>query len=261
MIELRTLDKRFGNVLAVDGVSLRVEPGELLVLLGTSGCGKTTTLKMVNRLIEPDAGEVRIAGRDAAALPAHELRRRCGYVFQRIGLFPHLSVAENVAVTPSLLGWDAARIRARVDALLELVELDPQRFRARAPHELSGGQAQRVAVARALAAEPSVMLLDEPFAALDPLTRDRLQRSFARIRRQLGLTAIFVTHDMLEALLLGDRIAVMRAGRLVQLGTGSELLRAPADDEVARLMSAPLRQARKVEALLAGASAAAEDET
>ena len=139
-----------------------------------------------------------------------------------------------------------------MDALLELVELDPARFRARSPHELSGGQAQRVAVARALAAAPRVMLLDEPFAALDPLTRDRLQRSFVRIRRQLGLTAIFVTHDMLEALLLGDRVAVMRAGRLVQLGTPGQLLRAPADDEVERLMSAPLRQARRVEALLDG---------
>jgi osmoprotectant transport system ATP-binding protein len=246
----------------VDHVSLRVEPGELLVLLGASGSGKTTTLKMINRLIEPDSGRIFIDAQDAASLPAHELRRRIGYVVQRIGLFPHLSVAENVAVTPSLLGWDAARVRARVDALLELVELEPARFRERRPHELSGGQAQRVAVARALAAEPRVMLLDEPFAALDPLTRDRLQRSFVRIRRRLGLTAIFVTHDMLEALLLGDRIAVMRAGRLVQLGTPGELLRAPADEEVARLMSAPLRQARRVEALLDGTvdASAQEDE-
>ncbi len=258
MIELHQVGKRFGGVTAVDGVSLRVEPGELLVLLGTSGSGKTTTLKMINRLIEPDSGRVLIGGQDAASLPAHELRRRIGYVFQRVGLFPHLSVADNVAVTPSLLGWDAARVRARVDALLELVELEPAQFRERRPDELSGGQAQRVAVARALAAEPRVMLLDEPFAALDPLTRDRLQGSFVRIRRRLGLTAIFVTHDMLEALLLGDRIAVMRAGRLVQLGTGSELLRAPADEEVARLMGAPLRQARRVEALLRGSPQAGE---
>jgi osmoprotectant transport system ATP-binding protein len=211
---------------------------------------------MVNRLIEPTSGRILVEGRDVAEGPPHELRRRIGYVFQRIGLFPHLSVAENVAVTPSLLGWDAARIQARVDALLELVELDPAVVRGRRPDELSGGQAQRVGVARALAAEPEVMLLDEPFGALDPLTRDRLQQSFLRIRRRLGLTAIFVTHDMVEALLLGDRIAVMSGGRLVQVGTGQELARSPADEYVAQLMSTPRRQASAALAILGDAGSA-----
>jgi osmoprotectant transport system ATP-binding protein len=205
---------------------------------------------MVNRLIEPSAGRVVIDGQDIGALDAHELRRRIGYVFQRIGLFPHMTVAENVAVIPTLLGWDRPRIRQRVDELLELVELTPALVRERRPSELSGGQQQRVGVARALAASPRVMLLDEPFGALDPLTRDRLQQSFLRIRRQLGLTAIFVTHDMVEALLVGDRIAVLNEGRLVQIGTPRELLRFPANDYVRQLMETPTRQARVVDALL-----------
>jgi osmoprotectant transport system ATP-binding protein len=250
MIDLEEVTKRYGGAVAVDSVSLRVEPGELLVLLGGSGSGKTTTLKMINRLIEPSAGRIKVAGEDVGLAPPHELRRRIGYVFQRLGLFPHMSVAENVGVTPSLLGWDPARIQARVDALLELVELDPAAVRERRPDELSGGQAQRVAVARALAAEPPVLLLDEPFGALDPITRERVQASFVRIRKKLGLTSIFVTHDMAEALLLGDRIAVMRGGRLLQIGTGRELARTPADPYVAELVGAPLRQARALEALL-----------
>ena len=230
MIEIRRLTRRFGPVVAVDALDLDVADGELLVLLGGSGSGKTTTLKMVNRLIEPSSGSIRIAGQEATGIEPHELRRRIGYVFQKVGLFPHMSVAENVGITPKLLGWDAARIAARVDQLLELVELPPGEMRGRRPAELSGGQQQRVGVARALAAEPRLMLLDEPFGALDPLTRDRLQQSFLRLRRRLGLTAIFVTHDMVEALLLGDRIAVMNEGRLVQVGRPQELLRAPADD-------------------------------
>src|SRR6185369_4896097 len=201
-------------------VSLSVAPGEVVVLLGGSGSGKTTTLKMANRLIEPTSGRIRIAGEDVTSIPPHTLRRRIGYVFQRLGLFPHLSVAENVGVTPALLGWDEARISARVDAVLELCELDPDEVRDRRPDELSGGQAQRVAVARALAAEPKVLLFDEPFGALDPITRDRLQRSFLRIKKSLGFAAIFVTHDVVEALLLGDRIGVMQDGRLLQVGTG-----------------------------------------
>jgi osmoprotectant transport system ATP-binding protein len=257
MIELDKITKRYGDASAVDAVSLRVEEGELLVLLGGSGSGKTTTLKMVNRLIEPTSGSIRLAGEDVARFPPHELRRRIGYVFQRLGLFPHLTVAENVAVTPSLLGWDAPRIRARVDALLELVELDPRAVRDRRPSELSGGQQQRVGVARALAAEPKVMLLDEPFGALDPLTRDRLQQSFVQIRRRLGLTGIFVTHDMVEALLLGDRIAVLQGGRLVQVGTPRELMTAPESDYVAQLMGTPKRQAVAIEALLPGGERAA----
>jgi osmoprotectant transport system ATP-binding protein len=250
MIELHELTKHFGDETAVDGLSLQVERGELLVLLGGSGCGKTTTLKMVNRLIEPTRGRVVIDGRDTSDVPGPELRRRIGYCFQQIGLFPHMSVAENVAVTPSLLGWDPARVRARVDELLALVELEPSQYRERAPDALSGGQQQRVGLARALAAEPELMLLDEPFGALDPLTRDRLQQEFQRIRRTLSLTAIFVTHDMVEALLLGDRIAVLDAGRLAQVGTPQELLTNPANDYVAGLMETPRRQAAVVDRFL-----------
>jgi osmoprotectant transport system ATP-binding protein len=252
VIEIRHLTKRFGALAAVDDVSLTVEDGELMVLLGSSGSGKTTTLKMVNRLIEATAGRVVVQGEDVGSLEPHELRRRVGYVFQRIGLFPHMTVAENIGVTPSLLGWDEERIGRRVDELLELVELDPGEMRHRSPDALSGGQQQRVGVARALAAEPGLMLLDEPFGALDPLTRDRLQQSFIRIRRQLNLTAIFVTHDMVEALLLGDRIAVMDQGRLIQVGTPGELLREPATDYVEQLMGTPRRQAEIVDELLEG---------
>jgi osmoprotectant transport system ATP-binding protein len=256
MIEIHELTKRFDTTTAVDGLSFDVARGELLVLLGGSGCGKTTTLKMVNRLVEPSAGHVRVGGADTHAVPGHELRRRIGYCFQQIGLFPHMSVAQNVAITPTLLGWDAPRIRRRVDALLELVELDPVLYRERSPSELSGGQQHRVGLARALAAEAEVLLLDEPFGALDPLTRDRLQQRFQSIRRELGLTAIFVTHDMVEAVLLGDRIAVMNEGRLVQIGTPHELLLRPADDYVAELMETPRRQAAVVDSLLAEGEAA-----
>jgi osmoprotectant transport system ATP-binding protein len=194
---------------------------------------------------------IRLDGADVTQIEAHALRRRIGYVFQQIGLFPHMTVAENVAITPLLLGWEEGRRRARVDALLEMVELEPQLMRGRLPDELSGGQRQRVAVARALAAEPALMLLDEPFGALDPLTRDRLQQSFIRIREQYELTAIFVTHDMVEALILGDRIAVMNQGHLVQVGTPHELMTRPADDYVRQLMDTPRRQAGIVDALMA----------
>ena len=230
VIEARNLTKQYGRVTAVDGLSLTVAEGELVVLLGGSGSGKTTTLKMLNRLIEPTSGRVVIDGQDALSVEPHELRRRVGYVFQRVGLFPHMNVGENVAITLTLMGWDRGRAAARVEELLELVELDPAAMRERRPAELSGGEQQRVGVARALAASPRLMLLDEPFGALDPLTRDRLQQSFLRIRRTLRLTAIFVTHDMVEALLVGDRIGVMHHGRLVQIGTPSQLLQAPADD-------------------------------
>jgi len=252
MIQLEQLTKRYRETTAVSELSLTVEAGELLVLLGGSGCGKTTTLKMINRLITPTSGTVRLAGTDVSTLEPHALRRRIGYVFQKVGLFPHMTVAENVAITPSLIGWESNRIRRRVDKLLELVELEPSAVRDRQPTELSGGQQQRVGVARALAAEPVVMLLDEPFGALDPLTRQRLQESFLRIHRNIGLTAVFVTHDMAEALTVGDRIAVMHEGRLVQIGSPAELMNRPANDYVGQLLTTPRRQAEVVDSLLAG---------
>jgi len=254
VIVLQRVTKRYGETLAVDAVSLEVARGECVFLVGPSGCGKTTTLKVVNRLADPDAGTVRVGGSDVRASAPHELRRRIGYAFQQVGLFPHLTVAENVGVTPSLLGWERARIAARVDALLALVELEPAAFRGRRPAQLSGGQAQRVGLARALAAEPELLLLDEPFGALDPLTRDRLQQWFARIRRELALTVMFVSHDMTEALLLADRIAVMDAGRVVQVGAPAELLASPKDARVAELVATPRRQSEQVERLLEGSA-------
>jgi osmoprotectant transport system ATP-binding protein len=245
MIDVAGLGRRYGDVVAVDAVSFRVATGELVALVGGSGSGKTTTLKMINRLVEPDTGRVTIDGQDTASLEPHVLRRSIGYAFQGVGLFPHLTVAENVAVPLRLAGWSRERIHARVDELLALLELDGSLV-ARFPAELSGGQQQRVGVARALAASPRVILLDEPFGALDPLTRDRLQGSFDALRRRLGLTAVFVTHDVAEALVLADRIGVMRAGRLIQLGTPAELARQPADEDVARLLDTPRRHARLV---------------
>jgi osmoprotectant transport system ATP-binding protein len=206
---------------------------------------------MINRIVEPSAGRVRVLGEDTRAIEPHVLRRRIGYVFQKVGLFPHMTVAENVAVPLELLGWARERRRARVEELLELVGLE-RAFARRWPAELSGGEQQRVGVARALAASPRLMLLDEPFGALDPITRDRLQQAFLELRRRLKLTAVLVTHDMAEALLLADRIGVMREGRLVQLAAPAELLRAPADAAVAQLVETPRRQARLVDALLAG---------
>jgi osmoprotectant transport system ATP-binding protein len=249
MIEVLGLTRRYGERLAVDGVSFRVEAGELLALVGASGSGKTTTLKMINRLVSPTAGQVLVEGKDAAAVETHQLRRRIGYVFQGVGLFPHMTVGENVAVPLRLAGWERERARARVTELLALVELDPE-LAPRRPSVLSGGQQQRVGFARALAVSPRLMLLDEPFGALDPLTRDRLQQSFIELRTRLDLTAVLVTHDMAEALLLADRVGVMNAGRLVQIGTPAELLRAPADDHVALLLATPRRQARRLDELL-----------
>ena len=249
MIEVEGLTRRYGASTAVDGVSFLVKAGELLALVGASGSGKTTTLKMVNRLVEPTAGRVVVDGTDASRVPAHLLRRGIGYVFQGVGLLPHLTVAENVALPLRLARRDPRAIADRVAALLAMVELDPA-FGPRLPAALSGGERQRVGVARALAASPRVVLLDEPFGALDPSTRDRLQATFSELRRRLGLTGILVTHDMAEALLLADRIGVLRAGRLVQLGTPRELLRTPADEHVEALLGTPLRQARLVDALL-----------
>ncbi len=250
VIRLEDLTKRYGATLAVDSMSLDVARGEFLVLLGSSGCGKTTTLKMINRLIKPTSGRVWIDGRDASTVEPHLLRRQIGYCFQEIGLFPHMSVAENISITPRLLGWPKDRVGARVGELLELVELEATSFAKRMPDELSGGQQQRVGIARALAAGPDVLLMDEPFGSLDPLTRDRLQRRFRSIQRELQISVVFVTHDMVEALVLGDRIAVMDGGCLVQVGTPRQLLLDPAGPIVAGLMETPRRQAEQVEALL-----------
>ncbi len=249
MIELDRLVREYDGRRVVDGVSLTVAAGELVVLVGDSGSGKTTTLKMVNRLEEPTSGTVRIDGEDTRAISGPILRRRIGYVFQQVGLFPHLTIAQNVAVPLELQGWDRARIEERVADVLGWMELEPS-IAGRLPAALSGGQRQRVGVARALAAEPKLMLLDEPFGALDPLTRDRIQDTFLKIKRSLGLTAMFVTHDMGEALLLADRIAVLRAGKLVQVGTPRELVQAPADADVERLLDTPRRHARHFEGLL-----------
>ncbi len=251
MIEVSGLTRRYGTRVAVADVSFSVAAGQVLALVGDSGSGKTTTLKMINRLVEPDAGRVVVAGQDARALEPHALRRSIGYVFQGVGLFPHMTVAENLAVPLRLLGWSRERVAQRTAEILELVELEPS-YAARWPAQLSGGEQQRVGVGRALTASPRVLLLDEPFGALDPLTRDRLQRSFDGLRRRLGLTAVFVTHDMAEALVLADQIGVMRAGRLVQLGSPAELYRSPADEGVARLLDTPRRQAQVVADRLEG---------
>jgi len=254
MIEVQELTKHYGSRTAVNRLSFHVAKGELLVLVGNSGSGKTTTLKLINRLIEPTHGCVLIEDEDASRFEPHELRRRIGYVSQNVGLFPHLTIAENIEVTPSLLGWSTARRTERTAELLDLVEL-PSSITRRYPSELSGGQAQRVGVARALAAKPRFMLLDEPFGALDPLTRDRLQQSFVDIKRQLELTAIFVTHDMTEALMLGDRIAVLYEGCMLQMGTPHDLLDSPKNDYIERLLDTPRRHAREFERLMArGAS-------
>jgi osmoprotectant transport system ATP-binding protein len=257
MIVLENVSKSYeaNGRFSVENVSLTVPKGKLLALVGGSGSGKTTTLKMINRLIEPTAGRILVAGLDVCAVDPVELRRSIGYVFQGIGLFPHLSVAENVAIVPKLLRWPADRIRTRVDELLEMVHLPPGEYRDRLPAQLSGGQQQRVGFARALASGPEVMLLDEPFGALDLVTRDELRGEFLALRRRLGLTAVLVTHDMMEALLSADLIAVMNAGRLVQVGTPHELLTRPADEFVAALMAGPRQQTRQLEAL------AAEDAT
>lgn len=252
MIEVRQLTKRFGMATAVDGVTFNLVSGELLALVGGSGSGKTTTLKMLNRLIEPSSGHVYIDGQDIQDQPAYMLRRSIGYVFQRIGLFAHMTVEENIGVTPRLLGWAPDIIRERVRELLELVGLEGS-IECRFPSALSGGQQQRVAVARALAARPRLVLFDEPFGALDPITRDKLQQSFRRIRTGLGMTAVFVTHDMAEALALADRVAVLAGGRLVQLATPGELLAHPADEYVQQLMDTPRRQARIFDDLARGA--------
>src|SRR5262245_39784502 len=249
-ISVETVSKRFGpGRAALDGVSLAVERGEFLAVVGASGSGKSTLLRLINRLDNPSDGTVRIGGVDAATLDPVQLRRRIGYVFQEVGLFPHMTVAENIAITPKLLGWTRERRDARVDELLAPVRLLAA-YRARLPHQLSGGERQRVGVARALAAAPEMVLMDEPFAALDPLTREALGQDYRMLHDKLGLTTLMITHDMVEALDLADRIAVLRGGIVVAQGPPATLI----DHEhpyVKELMQTPRRLAERVEGLLA----------
>ena len=258
MIRYEDATKRYGpGPPALDALSLEVPDGETCVLVGPSGGGKTTALKMVNRLVEPTSGRVLIDGRDVAAGDPVELRRGIGYVIQQVGLFPHLDVAANVATVPRLLGWERRRIDARVDELLELVGLDVATYRHRRPDELSGGQRQRVGVARALAADPPILLMDEPFGAVDPVTRTRLQDEFLRLQRQLRRTVVLVTHDIDEALRLGDRLAVLATGgRLEQFGTPAEVLARPATPFVADFVGAG-HTLRRLDLLSAGEALAA----
>jgi osmoprotectant transport system ATP-binding protein len=236
-------------VLAVSDVSLEVAEGEFLAIVGGSGSGKTTLLRLTNRLIDADSGSITIEGEDVRAADPVLLRRRIGYVFQSGGLFPHISVAGNIGITPKLLGKPAAEIASRVDELLDLVRLDRALYRDRLPHELSGGQRQRVGVARALAAGPRIVLMDEPFGALDPLTRDALGDDYRALHTKLGLTTVMITHDMTEAILLADRVAVMRAGRLLAEGTPAELSKSR-DPYVGELLRTPRRQAERLNVLL-----------
>lgn len=236
MIEIEHITKRYGETAVVDDVSMVIEPRTMTVIVGTSGSGKTTLLRMINRLVEPTSGAIRLDGIDNRSVPGPQLRRSIGYAIQGNGLFPHRTVAQNIGTVPKLLGWDAARIKARVNELLSLLQLDPAAFGPRYPHELSGGQQQRVGVARALAAEPNVLLMDEPFGALDPIIRTKAQEDLLSIQRRFGTTIVLVTHDMEEAVHLGDRIAVMDAGRLVQYATPAEILARPANGFVETLI-------------------------
>jgi osmoprotectant transport system ATP-binding protein len=234
MIRLESVTKRYGNEVAVDKLSMSIDEGELCVLVGPSGCGKTTTMKMINRLIEPTSGTITVNGTDIMSQSAVDLRRHIGYVIQQVGLFPHLTIADNVATVPRLLGWDRARVSARVNELLELVGLPPATFGRRYPSELSGGQRQRAGVARALAADPPVLLMDEPFGAIDPITRGRLQEEFLRLQNEVRKTIVFVTHDIEEAVRMGDRIAILaQGGHLQQYDTPAKILGNPATPFVA----------------------------
>jgi osmoprotectant transport system ATP-binding protein len=235
VIEIEHLTKRYGETVVVDDVSFRVEEGTIAVVVGTSGAGKSTLLRMINRLVEPSAGRVLIDGRDTLSIPEDELRHSIGYVIQGYGLFPHRTVSQNIATVPRLLGWDRKRIAARVEELLDLFQLDPAEFAGKFPHELSGGQQQRVGVARALAAKPALLLMDEPFGALDPVIRGKAQEDLLAIQRRLGATIVLVTHDMNEAFHLGDRIAVMDQARLLQYAAPAELLTHPAAPFVEQL--------------------------
>ncbi|MEA2930399.1 MAG: osmoprotectant transport system ATP-binding protein [Hyphomicrobiales bacterium] len=251
-IAFDAVGKAYGATPVLDDVSLSVPAGQFLAILGPSGSGKTTLLRLVNRLADPSTGAVRVAGEDVRTADPIALRRRVGYVFQGIGLFPHMTVAENIGITPRLIGWDHARIAARVEELLTLVRLEPVTYRGRFPHELSGGERQRVGVARAIAAGPRLVLVDAPVGALDPLTRDALGQDYRDLHRDLGLTTVMITHDALEAVLLADRIVVIRAGRLIADGTPHALMNDTQDAYVHELMQTPRRQAERLAALMRG---------
>jgi osmoprotectant transport system ATP-binding protein len=231
MIRLKNLVKQFAGSprAAIDDLDLDVDAGEVCVLIGPSGCGKTTTMRIINRLIEPTSGTIEVNGQDVTHVNPVDLRRGIGYVIQQVGLFPHMSIAANIATVPHLLGWEDNRIERRIDELLQLVGMEAEQFRDRYPRELSGGQRQRIGVARALAADPPVLLMDEPFGAIDPINRTRVQDEFLKIQRQLKKTVVFVTHDIDEAIKMGDRIALMRDGRLVQHASPAEMLARPAN--------------------------------
>jgi osmoprotectant transport system ATP-binding protein len=255
MIEIESLSKEYGPATVVDGVSMSIERGSIAVIVGTSGSGKSTLLRMINRLVEPTRGRVRIDGEDTAMRPVHVLRRHIGYAIQGHGLFPHRTVAENIATVPRLLGWDAARTRSRVAELLRIFQLEPAEYAAKFPHQLSGGQQQRVGVARALAAEPAVLLMDEPFGALDPIIRGKAQDDLRDIQRRFGTTVVLVTHDMDEAFRLGDRVAVMSQGRLLQFDRPAMLLTRPADPFVSRLTGTADRSLKLLSLTTAGEAA------
>ena len=244
MIEIDSITKRYGDTAVVDNVSMTIAPHTITVIVGTSGSGKTTLMRMINRLVEPTSGEIRIDGEPNSAIPGYELRRRIGYAIQGHGLFPHRTVAENIATVPTLLGWQKSRIDGKVEELLSLFQLDPAAFGPRYPHELSGGQQQRVGVARALAAEPNILLMDEPFGALDPVIRAKAQEDLLAIQKHFGTTIVLVTHDMEEAFHLADKIAVMDRGRIVQYAAPEEMLVSPATDFVETLIGAGERPFR-----------------
>jgi len=246
------VSKRYGPRArpALDNVSLAIQPGEFIALVGQSGSGKSTLLGMINRLIDPTSGTVWFEGENVQQQDPVMLRRHIGYVFQDIGLFPHMTLAENIGITPRLLGWDKARIAARVDELLNLVQLPPERYRRRYPAQLSGGERQRAGVARAIAAQPRVVLMDEPFGALDLRTRDALSRDYRKLHDALGLTTVMITHDVIEAVLLADRIAVIQDGRIAGLGTPQGLISDPPNEDVRALLNMPREQAQRLNALL-----------
>lgn len=244
MISVQNLSRSFGTHLAVDDITMEIAAGEIVAIVGTSGSGKTTLLRMINRLIEPSSGTVYINGRDTRTLHPEALRRQMGYVIQGNGLFPHWTIARNIATVPRLLKWEPQQIKNRVDELLRIFNLDPDVFRNRMPHELSGGEQQRVGVARALAAKPPVLLMDEPFGALDPIIRDKAQRDLLEVQRQFGTTVVVVTHDMDEAIRLADRIAVLSKGRLQQFATPAEIMIRPATPFVRELLDTKDRALR-----------------